>query len=202
MSGKQMGRVFELDLPHEQAWILVALADNAHDDGSRCFPSVQRLAWKTGYGERQVQRIMLRLRELGYVEAVEFARGGRQATEYQLHLDRPPEKPDFAVKKPGRPPNNPDILTRDRDQSPDILTENSDGAAINPDISSINRDMAESNLSPNRYNRPGNRQTRTAHEPSNPLSPPKGEQNGGRYERRGRRRRTPIGGPLVPVISR
>lgn len=197
MSGKQMGRVFELDLPHEQAWILVALADNAHDDGSRCFPSVQRLAWKTGYGERQVQRIMLALRELGYVEAVEFARAGRQATEYQLHLDRPPEKPDFAVKKPGRPPKTPDILTRDMAESPDIMTESPDISAINPDISSINRDTGEAKLSPNRYNRPGNRQTGTAIEPSIPLSPPS---EGGRRPRR-RSRRAGIGGPYVRVVS-
>ncbi len=85
--------VWRLKLPHNRAWLLMALADHAHDDGGRCFPGVQHLAWKTGYGERQVRRVLHDLREDGLIEAVAYAHGGTRPTEYHLHLDRGVMKP-------------------------------------------------------------------------------------------------------------
>jgi hypothetical protein len=58
MSVKVMGAVWELDLSHSQLLVLLALADHADHDGNNIFPSVGLIAWKTGYSERQVQRII------------------------------------------------------------------------------------------------------------------------------------------------
>ena len=67
MSIKIMSQVWELDLPHNVQSIFLALADHADDDGY-CYPSVGRLAWRTGYGVRQVQRTLKELRDRFYRE--------------------------------------------------------------------------------------------------------------------------------------
>lgn len=57
MSGKVMGHVWDLDLPHNKLIVLLAYTDHAQHDGRNIYPSVGLIAWKTGYSERQVQRI-------------------------------------------------------------------------------------------------------------------------------------------------
>lgn len=91
-----MAQVWTLQLQHPEQSILLALADHGHDDGTSCRPGVDYLAWKSGYSERQVQRILSGLRETGLIEAVAYESGGRGwATEYLLHLDRATPKPPF-----------------------------------------------------------------------------------------------------------
>ena len=58
MSGKIMGQVWELDLPHAEQLVLLAMADHADHEGNNIFPSVGLVAWKTGYSHRQTQRII------------------------------------------------------------------------------------------------------------------------------------------------
>ncbi len=58
MSGKVMGAVWELDLPHNRQSVLLAMADHADHDGGNIFASVGLIAWKCGYSERETQRIM------------------------------------------------------------------------------------------------------------------------------------------------
>lgn len=72
--------------------MLLAIADNAADDGTNAFPSVRTLARKTRLDDRTVQRIIGRLveqRQLG-VET----RGGRAANRYSVlmgeNLSTPP----------------------------------------------------------------------------------------------------------------
>ena len=67
MSIEVMTEVWKLDLEHPEQSVLLAMADHADDLGLNCYPSVGRLAWKTGYTERQVQRIMKDLRETGLI---------------------------------------------------------------------------------------------------------------------------------------
>jgi hypothetical protein len=100
VSGKQTGKVWDLDLPFNEAWVLMALADDAHHDGTNCFPGDERLAWKTGYSVRTVKRMLALLREHGLVEVVHMGGGRGHKTEYVLHLDRGPQKPP-----PGTVPN-------------------------------------------------------------------------------------------------
>jgi len=76
MSVKQMGLVFEYDLPHNEAWVLMAYADRANHEGEDIFPSDGRIAWKTGYTIRQIQRIKKLLLDKKYMEIVQ-AKGGR-----------------------------------------------------------------------------------------------------------------------------
>ncbi len=103
MSIIQTKLVWGLKLPHNQFEVLMALADAAHDDGSRCFPSVGLVAWMTDYSDRQVRRLLASLRTDGLIEAVAFDHGGTRPTEYQLHLDRGVQKPPRRPTMSGLP---------------------------------------------------------------------------------------------------
>lgn len=94
-----MGSVYEVELSHGQQAVLLAMADHAQDDGSDVFPSKARLAWKTGYDERQVQRIIKQLREQGVL--VEVAPPAQhRPTEYRINLGAAKPKPAFVANVP------------------------------------------------------------------------------------------------------
>ena len=95
MSVKIMSQVWELDLPHNAQSIFLALADHADDDGY-CYPSVGRLAWKTGYGIRQVQRTLKDLRDQKLAIPTGSVAGGRHNTVvYRLDPSAGKQKPPF-----------------------------------------------------------------------------------------------------------
>ncbi len=94
-----MGQVWELKLDHATCHILLGMADHARDDGSRCFPSVGYLAWKTNYSIRQVQRIVSDLEDKAIIIPVAYIEGGRgHATEYQIVLSAAERKPSYNVE--------------------------------------------------------------------------------------------------------
>ena len=98
MSVKLMTQVWELDLPHNAQSIFLALADHADDDGY-CYPSVGRLAWKTGYGVRQVQRTLKDLRDQKLAIPTGSVAGGRHNTVvYRLDPFAGNQKPPFQPK--------------------------------------------------------------------------------------------------------
>lgn len=100
MSVKLMGQVWDLDLNHSQQSILLALADHADDDGSKCFPSVDRIAWKTGYERRQVQRIMRDLEKDNLLVLVAHRSGGRATpTEYCIDVRKGVKKSPFVPRE-------------------------------------------------------------------------------------------------------
>ncbi len=141
MSVLQQAMVWRLELPHNKAWLLMALADHAHDDGTRCYPGVGKLAWKTGYGARQVRRILHDLRGDGIIEAVAFAKGGRGlATEYTLYLGRGTMKPLYEADSGDH--QKDDILTLALGGNPDILGAKGDIRGQNPDTTGQKDDTA------------------------------------------------------------
>lgn len=99
MSGKLVGRIYdEIEIKRPMQIVLVAMADHAHDDGSKVFPSLDRIAWKTGYSVRQVQRIIGALKEMGVLKVVREGTKGR-STEYRIVLSKAPKKKPFNVWK-------------------------------------------------------------------------------------------------------
>jgi len=92
---KLMVRVLEeAALSRPQQAVLVAMAESANDDGSHCYPSVDKIAWKAGYKPRNVVSIIRELRSLNVLEVVEEATA-RRPTEYRIHLDEAPRKETF-----------------------------------------------------------------------------------------------------------
>lgn len=87
MSIKLMSQVWESDLPSEQKYTLLALADYANDDGENVYPSVGTLARKTSLSPRTVQRHLRALEADGLIEAHAEARQHRPTT-YRIRGDR------------------------------------------------------------------------------------------------------------------
>lgn len=107
MSVKIMGAIWDLDLPHELAWVLMAYADHADHDGRNCYPGTRLIAYKTGYSTRQVQRCTADLITRGLL-AVERQGGGRgHATVYRLDISRAPMK---AKTEPETLPADPETV--------------------------------------------------------------------------------------------
>jgi hypothetical protein len=100
MSIESMRIVWELDLPRYELIVLLALADHAHSDGTKCFPSVAHLATKTGYSRRQIQRLLRSLEAKRVIVAVAHSKGGKGwATEYRLHLENASRKQALVAKR-------------------------------------------------------------------------------------------------------
>lgn len=105
MSAKLTGMVWELDLPHKHAWILMSLCDHAEHDGTKVYPGNGLTAWKTGYSVSTVKRVVRELRDdFDLLEEVEEG-GATKATEWRIkteNFDRL-KKPQFAKRgaKPG-----------------------------------------------------------------------------------------------------
>lgn len=93
-----MSLVWELDLPQSQKFVLLAFADHADDEGY-CRPSVERVAWKTGYEKRQVIRIGKKLRQSGLLKLIKKARPelGFSAI-YRIHAEVGSPLPEFKKK--------------------------------------------------------------------------------------------------------
>jgi hypothetical protein len=69
MSVKIMGLVWELDIPSSEKLVLLAYADHAEHDGTGIYPAIALVARKTGYSQREVQRLTRRLENKGLLIA-------------------------------------------------------------------------------------------------------------------------------------
>lgn len=96
MSVKIMGMVWDCALPRNEKYILLALADHADHDGRNIYPSVERIAWKTGYDERMVQRITKELVKKGIL--VRDGKGTNRTNRYKIDVNCLPSRPDFEPK--------------------------------------------------------------------------------------------------------
>jgi 5-methylcytosine-specific restriction endonuclease McrA len=99
MSAKTVGKVWELALTPAKQTVLLALADHADHEGNNAFPSVDLIAWKTGYSERQVRRIMKELEADSLLVRTGGAPGKRIV--YSINLSAGKHKPDFVPRKRG-----------------------------------------------------------------------------------------------------
>lgn len=95
MSIKLITDVWGLKLQNEgERLVLLALADNANDEGTHCFPSLRRIAWKTDFTVKAVSAIIIRLEKKGLVETLN--KGNQyKPTNYALHLDKGEQKEEF-----------------------------------------------------------------------------------------------------------
>jgi len=85
MSISLMTDVWRLPLQATRKMVLLALADNANDEGTDCWPSVGKLVEKCSMSERAVQGHLAALEEDGYIKRHE--RLGR-SNKFTIHGDR------------------------------------------------------------------------------------------------------------------
>lgn len=104
MSVKLMSMVFDADLPPGEKLILLAMADHASDEGQGIYPGIERIAWKTGYGRRQVIRVINQLKEKGVL--IKLGEHPKYKTvRYKLNIYALPSRESYTQNKRG------DILT-------------------------------------------------------------------------------------------
>ena len=85
MSISLMTDVWKLPLQAPRKMVLLALADNANDEGTDCWPSVGKLVEKCSMSERAVQGHLAALEEGGYIKRHE--RLGR-SNKFTIHVER------------------------------------------------------------------------------------------------------------------
>lgn len=93
MSAKVLGHCWELDLPANQMMVLLAMADHADHMGGNVYPSIGLVAWKTGYSERQVKRIVKELVAAKLLVVVQATPG--EVIKYRIDLNAGVKKPAF-----------------------------------------------------------------------------------------------------------
>ena len=86
MSFELIRQVWLLDLSPTEQQVLMAMADYADDDGCNCFPSHRRLAWKTGYKERTISRMIEGFIASGIVKVLRLGTN-KQPPRYQICLE-------------------------------------------------------------------------------------------------------------------
>lgn len=77
-----MAIVWELDLPPGEKLVLLALADQANDQGIQCWPSISTIAHRSGQGERTVHRVIASLEKKRHL--TRNLRTGL-STQYHVH---------------------------------------------------------------------------------------------------------------------
>ena len=111
MSIKLMSVVWELNLPPGEKLVLLALADQANDEGTHCWPSGATISKRSGQNERTVRRALRSLEGKGHLTCNE-RRG--TSTNYVVHpghhapqtIPPPPAHPTDTHTNP-HPPRPP-----------------------------------------------------------------------------------------------
>ena len=93
MSVKIMGQVWDLDLPHNEQSILLAMADHADHEGNNVYPSNGLVAWKTGLSKDTVRRSKKKLESLKILVLVRATPG--QTKLYRIDISAGPVKTPF-----------------------------------------------------------------------------------------------------------
>lgn len=128
MSVKQMGLVWELDLAPNKRLVLLAYADHADDDGDNVYPSLGRVAHKTGYSPQQIRRISRELVSDGLMELVEKNVGRSNANRYRLTLEKGVKMEPFTPKREAakKVPSEPQKVTSLPEKVPPVVPEPSE----------------------------------------------------------------------------
>lgn len=92
-----MSRVWGIELSHSQQSVLLAMAYFADEHGRNCRPSHPRLAWMTGYSERQISRAINELIEMGIVKIMHLGTNNRPPI-YQILIDQGTTKPPYQAQ--------------------------------------------------------------------------------------------------------
>lgn len=171
-----MAKVWQYDLPHPEQAVLLSMADHANDDGERIFPSMERIAWKTGYSKRQVQRVVQSLKESGVLVVVAPARWNRP-TEYRIDFDKATPKPPY----PGDETRGDKMSRGDTQvtQRGDTQMAQRDDAQVSPEPSSTTNTTI-----PSRYDKQGDLPLAGSSDDSEPVTV------GEKKDRQGEKRRS------------
>lgn len=120
MSAKITGTIWDLRLPVPQRMVLLAMVDHADHDGEHIHAPAPFIAWKTGYSERNVYRIIQDLIESGILVVTGASLG--EANEYRFDPSRGELKPPYRGRKPKRRVPTPDKMSGGTKATPDKMS--------------------------------------------------------------------------------
>lgn len=80
-----MGKVWDAQLAPNHKLVLLAYADAAEHDGTKCYPGEDRIVEMTGYSRSQVRRVTSELIQAGYLTKVRGGHRGLRA-EYRVEV--------------------------------------------------------------------------------------------------------------------
>jgi hypothetical protein len=155
MSAKLMGQVWDLDLPHNQAWVLMALADHADHEGNNVYPGLDLLHYKTGYSERQIRRVLDDLEKAGIIIPISGGIGRGQKQAYRIDMTAAPVKQQKRTKCPQIPEaksghfdkTKADKMSANNTGKADILTpEKRTSATLKADILTTSHDKERARI--------------------------------------------------------
>src|SRR5438093_12579494 len=86
MSWQAVQRCWGLELDRSHLLVLIAFAEHADPRGCESFPSLERVAWMTGFSTRWVRSLVSDLRSLG-VLVPERRANQRRPTTYKIQVD-------------------------------------------------------------------------------------------------------------------
>lgn len=102
MSVEVMAMVWKAKVSRPQKFVLLCLADFGNDEGDSIYPSVNYIAWKTGYSETQTRDVLQDLAAAGIITtSIQASQYG--TNQYKINLDRLPMRPPYKAPKKGRP---------------------------------------------------------------------------------------------------
>jgi hypothetical protein len=99
MSVRTTGKVWELALPPNEKYVLLALADHADHEGEHAYPGLELMEAKTGYTQRNLRRILLSLEEKGVIIRTHRGGGLGNRDEYSINPDACPLTSYFDRKR-------------------------------------------------------------------------------------------------------
>jgi len=128
VSIKLMSEVWGLDLTKIETLVLIALADHANDDAV-CYPSRDRITWKTGLHRSTVSEIIKRLEARQIIRTLRKGNQFTQSSIYKLQLQNAPRKKPFVPKQleAGQIGSHPEQLA--------VPTQNASRLSPKPEIS-------------------------------------------------------------------
>lgn len=137
-----MGKVWDLDIPTNQLLVLLAMADHADHDGNNVYPSIGLVAWKTGYSDRHVMRIIKSLIKTKILSVVKREQG--KTTHYRIDLSHGRLKEPYNPRQNVRGTPDADVTTRKPTHDTDVTSTPDIAVSPTPDIAvshepSVNR---------------------------------------------------------------
>lgn len=138
MSVKIMGKAWELDLETSELLVLLAMADHADHEGNNVRPSTRLIAWKTGFSERHVRRVIDKL-VTDTILIIQNAPKGKTIT-YRIIIENGKQKP---------PLTTPDKVSVVKIDTPDTVSPPPlTSKALTPDIT-VSPESLEPSIKPN-----------------------------------------------------
>jgi hypothetical protein len=97
MSWEMVGLVLRADLLPNHKLVMLGIANHTNADGKGCWAANERLEYYSGYSERQVQRIIQSLENLGYIKHVGYSRKGQGlgTKVWDIQASNIPMKPEY-----------------------------------------------------------------------------------------------------------